>query len=89
MVVVDILGLEHTLTDSFIKVKRIREALSNHSTNISAVNAAHSHLAFSTTLPHVLDIPASTLHQLHINMQLPEGQKGQSIPEPLVTYTKS
>lgn len=64
MVVVDILGLEHTLTESFIKIKRIREALSNHSTNISSVNAAHSYLAFSTTLLHVFWIYQ---HQLCIN----------------------
>lgn len=82
MIVVDILGLEHTLTERFIKIKRIRAALSDHITNISSVNSAHSHLAFSTTLPHVF---WKYQHQLYINMQLPEGGKGQSIPEPLGT----
>lgn len=64
MIVVDILGLEHTLTERFIKIKRIREALLDHITNISSVNAAHSHLAFSTTLPHVF---WNYQHQLCIN----------------------
>lgn len=64
MIVVDILGLEHTLIERFIKIKRIREALSDHITNISSVNAAHSHLAFSTTLRHVF---WKYQHQLCIN----------------------
>lgn len=49
VMVIDILGLEHTLTKRFIKIKRIRGALSDHITNISSVNSAQSHLAFSTT----------------------------------------
>lgn len=86
MIVVDILGLEDTLTERFIKIKRIREALSDHITNISSVNAAHSHLSLlHSTTSCLLELPPSTLHQLYINMQLPEGGKGQSIPEPLVT----
>lgn len=64
MIVVDILGLEHTVTERFIKIKRIREALSDHITNISSVNAAHSHLAFSTALRHVF---WKYQHQLCIN----------------------
>lgn len=64
MIVIDILGLEHTLTERFIKIKRSREALSDHITNISSVTSAHSHLAFSTTLPHVF---RKYQHQLCIN----------------------
>lgn len=82
MIVVDIPGLEHTLTERFIKTKRIREALSDYITNISLVNSVQSHLAFSTTLSHIF---WKYQHQHCINMQLPEGGKGQSIPEPLVT----
>lgn len=82
MIVADILGLEQTLLERFIKIKRIREAPSDHITNISSVNSAQSHLALSTTLPHIF---WKYQHQLCINMQLPEGGKGQSIPVPLVT----
>lgn len=64
MIVVDILGLEHTLTERFIKIKRIWETPSDHITNISSVNSVQSHLAFSTTLCLIFfEIPTSTLHQ--------------------------
>lgn len=64
VIVVDVLGLSHTLGERFVKIRRIREAPSDHISNISSVNSAHSNLAFSTTLPHVF---WKYQHQLCIN----------------------
>lgn len=63
MIVVDILGLEHTLTEWFIKIKRIREAPSDHITNISSLNSAQSFSLLRNTTSYLLEIPTSTLHQ--------------------------